>query len=104
MHFMHRRELFFYVIYEILFVDKQNDLTNLKMCRSPLKIENQKEKTKHPIFEKSALCRNRTCHRQLRRLLLYPTELRMLFFLIYKTTTTHSFVGYFYITFMIFLF
>jgi hypothetical protein len=41
MHFMHRRELFFYVIYEILFVDKQNDLTNLKMCRSPLKIEKQ---------------------------------------------------------------
>lgn len=29
-------------------------------------------------FVKSALCRNRTCHRQLRRLLLYPTELRML--------------------------
>ena len=28
-------------------------------------------------FVKSALCRNRTCHRQLRRLLLYPTELRM---------------------------
>ena len=40
-------------------------------------------KDKTPYLEKSALCRNRTCHRQLRRLLLYPTELRMRFFPVY---------------------